>query len=106
MSDGFFQRVYRLVAGIPCGRVMTYGDIALCLGRPGGGRTVGWAMRHCPAGLPWQRVVNSRGACSVGKRLPDGQLLQQALLEEEGIMFDQAGQLDLARYSWTEAADG
>jgi len=106
MNDDFFRRVYSLVAAIPPGRVMTYGDIALCLGRPGAGRTVGWAMRHCPAGLPWQRVVNSRGACSVGERLPDGRLLQQSLLEEEGIVFDRAGRLDLACYGWSEAGNG
>ncbi len=106
MNEDFFQRVYRLVASIPPGRVMTYGDIALHLGRPHGGRTVGWAMRHCPAGLPWQRVVNSRGICSVGERLPDGRLLQQALLEEEGVVFDSSGRLDLARYGWPGASSG
>lgn len=105
MNDDFFRQVYRLVAQIPPGRVMTYGDIALCLGRPGGGRTVGWALRHSPAGLPWQRVVNSQGGCSVGERLPDGRLLQQVLLEEEGVVFDSNGRLDLTRYGWTRARD-
>ncbi|HOG45654.1 MAG TPA: MGMT family protein [Anaerolineae bacterium] len=105
MNDDFFGRVYELVAAIPPGRIMTYGDIALRLGRPHGGRTVGWAMRHCPAGLPWYRVVNSRGASSVAARLPDGTPMQQALLEEEGVVFDATGRLDLARYSWTGAPD-
>ena len=99
-DEPFFAQVYAVVAAIPPGRVMTYGDIALCLGRPNGGRTVGWAMRHCPDSLPWHRVVHSRGALSVGARLPDGKLMQQALLEEEGIEFDRDGRLDLARYSW------
>ena len=105
-DEPFFAQVYALVAAIPPGRVMTYGDIALCLGRPGGGRTVGWAMRHCPDGLPWHRVVNSRGALSIGARLPDGKLVQQALLEEEGVAFDHAGRLDLARYGWEGVRHG
>jgi len=105
-DEPFFAQVYALVAAIPPGRVMTYGDIALCLGRPGGGRTVGWAMRHCPDGLPWHRVVNSRGALSTGARLPDGKLVQQALLEEEGVAFDHAGRLDLARYGWEGVRHG
>ncbi len=105
MSEELFRRVYDLVAAIPRGRVLTYGDIALRLGRPHGGRTVGWAMRHCPEDLPWYRVVNSRGELSVAARLPDGRLMQRALLEEEGIEFDPSGRLDLARYAWRGAAD-
>jgi len=106
MNQPFFARVYALVAAIPPGRVMTYGDIALYLGWPGGGRTVGWAMRQCSEGLPWHRVVNGRGALSTGARLPDGRPLQQALLEEEGVEFNPSGRLDLARYGWEGPKDG
>ncbi len=106
MSDDFFQRVYRLVAQVPPGRVITYGDIARLLGRPGASRTVGWAMRQCPEGYPWYRVVNARGLPSVTARYPDGKLMQQALLEEEGVAFDAEGRLDLKRYAWTGPEDG
>ncbi|MDI7276795.1 MAG: MGMT family protein [Anaerolineae bacterium] len=101
MSSDLYERVYRIVATIPAGRVLTYGDIARMLGRPRGGRLVGWAMRHCPEGLPWYRVVNAQGRLSVTARYPDGRLMQQALLEEEGVVFDAEGRLDVGRYAWT-----
>ncbi|MFQ5814285.1 MAG: MGMT family protein, partial [Anaerolineae bacterium] len=41
----FFQRVYEIVARIPRGKVVTYGQIAAALGDPRQARTVGWALR-------------------------------------------------------------
>ncbi len=106
MNDDFFQRVYDLIAAVPPGRVITYGEIARLLGRPGGSRTVGWAMGQCPDGYPWYRVVNAQGRLSVTARYPDGKLMQQALLEEEGVIFDAEGRLDLDRYAWAGKANG
>ena len=68
-SASFFRRVYALVRSVPRGRVVTYGQIARALGAPRAARTVGWAMRDCPADVPWQRVVN-RAAPSVSVRQP------------------------------------
>lgn len=102
MSAGkgsWFQQVYDCVAQIPPGRVMTYGQIASLLGKRRGARTVGWAMRHCPHGLPWHRVVNAQGRVST-RNLSGTFNLQRALLEDEGIEFDFAGHLDLSRYQW------
>ena len=79
---------------------MTYGQIATLLENRLSPRAVGWAMHGCPGDVPWQRVVNAQGACSTD-RLPDTPPgLQQALLEEEGVVFDDAGRLDLTRYRW------
>ncbi len=97
----FFEQVYAVIARIPTGRVTTYGDIARMCGRPTGARVVGWAMRYCPEGLPWYRVVNAQGRLSVSARYPDGKLMQRALLEEEGVVFDDQGRLDLDVYAWT-----
>jgi len=105
VSDDFFQRVYQLIARVPPGRVVTYGEIARMLGQPSGARAVGWAMRHCGEGLPWHRVVNAQGRLRVTARYPDGKLMQQALLEEEGIVFDAPGRLDVEKYAWTAAGD-
>ena len=44
-SVSFFERVYRLVRGIPKGRVATYGQVAALLGVPRGARAVGWALK-------------------------------------------------------------
>src|SRR5262249_30037455 len=61
----FHRAVYRLVEQIPRGQVATYGQIAALLGWPRAARAVGYAMRHCPANVPWHRVVNARGGISV-----------------------------------------
>jgi len=105
MSPSFPDRVYEIVAQIPYGRVITYGQIARVLGRPSGARAVGWAMRQCREGLPWYRVVNARGRGSVTARNPDGKLMQQVLLEEEGVEFDAEGNMDLERYLWAGPGD-
>ena len=95
-----FRRVYKLVARIPAGRVMTYGQIATLIENRLSPRAVGWAMHGCPEGLPWQRVVNATGGTSTD-RLPDMPPgLQRALLEAEGVSFRPNGTLDLTHYRW------
>jgi alkylated DNA nucleotide flippase Atl1 len=56
----FTERVLELVAAIPPGRVMTYGDVAWTFGRPGA-RAVGMVMRYHGDGLPWWRVIRAGG---------------------------------------------
>ena len=99
MDEGFFQRVHQVIGRVPPGRVVTYGQIARHLGRPRGARAVGWAMRQCPEGLPWFRVVNSSGRPSLGT---GGAALQRSLLEEEGVIFGPSGRIDLTVYGWDE----
>ena len=65
----FDTAVYRLVRRIPVGSVATYGQIAARLGRPRGARAVGRAMSHCPADVPWHRVVNASGGISPPRSL-------------------------------------
>lgn len=91
-----YRRIYGVVATVPRGYVVTYGQVAMALGMPRGARTVGWAMRHCPEGVPWHRVINSRGRISLPN--PSG-ALQRALLEDEGIRFVD-GRVDLHTYQW------
>jgi methylated-DNA-protein-cysteine methyltransferase-like protein len=99
MESGFFQAVYRIVAEIPRGKVVTYGQIARGLGQPRGARAVGWAMRHCPEGLPWHRVINAQGGISQ-RRYGTHVDLQRQLLEREGVIFDADGCTDLERFRW------
>jgi methylated-DNA-protein-cysteine methyltransferase-like protein len=94
--------VYRLVRRIPRGRVLTYGEIAARVGRPGGARAVGQAMRACPSELPWHRVVNARGGISARAR-QSGMVTQRIRLEQEGVAF-RAGRVVLARHRWREGA--
>jgi len=99
VSKSLYERVYELVALIPEGRVVTYGQIARRLGSPRSARAVGWAMHRCPEGLPWHRVVNSRGRPSPGQGTRDV-AYQRVLLEDEGIEFGPDGAIDLVAYGW------
>jgi len=66
MDDSFKNRVYDLVAQIPTGRVMTYGDIAALCGQAHASRIVGGLAHFGPTELPWHRVVNRFGDCASG----------------------------------------
>jgi methylated-DNA-protein-cysteine methyltransferase-like protein len=94
------ERVYEIVRQIPRGRVMTYGQIAEILGEGYTPRTVGYVMHGAgDENVPWQRVINSQGACSTGKMtMPVN--LQQNMLESEGVVFSERGQCDLNVYLW------
>jgi len=104
----FYRDVYALVARIPVGRVTTYGDIALALGRPRNARYVGQALAALAtytdaasaasaADVPAHRVVHSRGEISRAweNREPG---LQAALLRDEGVTFTADGRVDLRRH--------
>lgn len=100
-ETNFYEAVYALVRRIPRGRVMTYGQIATLLGCPRAARAVGYAMRASGRhdDVPWQRVINSRGAIS-GKTEVERPLIQRMLLEAEGVAFDAHGRCDLTTYRW------
>lgn len=93
----YYDRVYELVAGIPYGRVATYGQLALMSGSPQASRAVGYALRACkdPA-LPCHRVLRADGSVSCAF----GPGVQQALLEAEGVEFTPDGRALLAIYRW------
>ncbi len=92
----FNEQVYAIVERIPCGKVVSYGQIAWMLGRPRGARLVGWAMRNCPEHLPWQRVVKADGTIADGGH-PE---IRRALLEAEGVPFLPDGRVDMKRCLW------
>ena len=62
---------------------------------------MGWALRALRegSGVPWHRVINARGTVSTSCQ-EGGQILQQTMLEEEGIIFDALGRTDLDVYGW------
>lgn len=96
MEDKFFEKVYTVVARIPRGQVVSYGQIAWMLGEPRAARQVGWAMRRCTDALPWQRVVKADGTIAGGSHAE----LRRALLEEEGVPFLPDGRVDMALCQW------
>lgn len=71
VSEIFVEGVLELVEEIPPGRVMTYGDIAACLGSRAS-RAVGQVMAHYGSQVPWWRVIRASGhppACHEGSAL-------------------------------------
>ena len=96
-----YRQIYAAVAAIPRGRVATYGQVARVAGLPGRARQVGYALHALPPGspIPWQRVVNARGAISLPE-LGGAAARQRELLADEGVELDQRGRVDLRRYGW------
>ncbi len=112
-SQEFNETVWKIVREIPSGKVATYSQIANMIPAPAGvdpeeykawrARWVGGAMAASPAGVPWQRVINSQG--KISPRGP-GAERQRALLEAEGVSFDDRGRVDLARFGWAGPSAG
>ncbi len=98
IPDVLKLRIYQVVCAVPAGKVSTYGDIATIVGGGVDARIIGQALNQLPkAGsedVPWQRIVNAQGGISTSG------LLQRALLEDEGIVFDARGKIDLRRFRW------
>ena len=92
----FSELVYDIVEQIPYGQVLSYGDIARIIGSPRAARQVGWAMRHCPDHLPWQRVVMADGAITGGAFAE----MRKMLLEQEAVSFLADGRVDMKSCRW------
>ncbi len=100
-ETSYREKVYEIVRAIPAGRVMTYGQIAAILGEGYTARTVGYVMHSASTeNVPWQRVINSAGVCSTAKfTVPFD--LQQKLLEQEGVKFNEKARCRLEDYVWS-----
>jgi len=94
-------RIYDVVRRVPRGKVATYGQIASIAGLHGQARQVGYAMAALGRGstVPWQRVINAQGRISMRSEGPGGSIIQQQLLEREGVIF-RGGRVDLKRFGW------
>ena len=64
-AESFVEAVLEVVADIPAGRVMTYGQIAAELGSRGA-RVVGRVMALYGSDVPWWRVVRASGQPPLG----------------------------------------
>ena len=85
--DRFDHQIWQVVAAIPAGRVMGYGEVARAAGFPRYSRMVSAALSRCPDPLPWFRVVRSNRTLAFEPGSKNYR--QQArLLKQEGIRFD------------------
>ncbi len=100
MENKFFDKVYKVVCQIPCGKVATYGQIARLCGNVRMSRQVGWALHvnPRPIEIPCHRVVNRFGQLS-GAFAFGGKDVQANLLVSEGVDVVN-GAVDLSKYLW------
>jgi len=92
--------VFDIVKEIPSGKVASYGQVSRLI--PGcTARMVGYALASLPtdSGVPWQRVINSKGKISP-HGAGFGSAMQRALLEQEGIIFKADNSIDMDIYGW------
>lgn len=97
-TPNFRDAVYELVAQIPKGRVMTYGDIATLCGHPNAARRVGGLAHFGPTELPWHRVVNRLGDCASGYY--GGKDGHKQMFEAEGVSVENYRIVDFEQRRW------
>lgn len=84
MTVTFAERVREVVAAVPAGDVVTYGEVAALAGRPGAARGVGAVLSASgERELPWWRVVNA-----AGRLVPGHEGEQARRLRDEGVEVD------------------
>lgn len=102
LSD-FSKEVIRWIKKIPRGKIATYGQIAKLAGKPQGSRGVVWILHSSSKayGLPWQRVLNSKGR--IAFPLDSREFTRQKnLLKREGILVQDNGNIDLKVFLWNK----
>lgn len=98
VEPGFRERVEAVVAQIPPGRVMTYGQLAALCGNARAARIVGGVAHFGDPNLPWQRVVNKQGGLASG--YPGGRRGHKAVLEAEGYEVSGDYQVNVSELLW------
>ena len=94
----FKEAVTNLVAHIPVGKVMTYGQLAALCGSPRSARIVGGIAHFGSEDLPWHRVVNKQGG--LAGAFPGGRSEQAARLNEEGVLVSAEFKVDVDTLLW------
>lgn len=80
----FRERVLSIVADIPEGETMTYGEVAALAGSPGAYRAVGSIMKHnYDPSIPCHRVIKADGTLGQYNR---GAERKEDLLRQEGAL--------------------
>ena len=102
----FEERAKKAIKAIPRGKVATYAQIAALAGNDRAARQVVRVL-HASSdkeGLPWHRVISSRGGISLERGR--GFEKQKRLLIREGVYVDCRGYVDLEEFGWEPAGLG
>ncbi|WP_243789816.1 MGMT family protein [Saccharopolyspora gloriosae] len=94
MDEETLERVRAVVAAIPPGSVLAYGDVAELAGLRSA-RLVGRILAEDGADISWHRVLRSDG--TIAEHLRQRQL---ELLRGEGVLADGA-RINMRRYRWS-----
>ena len=91
-----FTHLRAVIARVPRGKVITYGQVAAAAGFAGAARQTVWALQDSK-GIPWHRVVAAGGRIA----LPGEQGLEQRVrLETEGVTF-RGGRVRMDLHGWS-----
>jgi methylated-DNA-[protein]-cysteine S-methyltransferase len=103
--SAFFALVYRACRKVGYGQVISYGQLARAVGRPGAGRAVGAAMRRNPVPLvvPCHRVIGADGGLA-GFSAWGGVAMKRRMLELEGVVL-RGGRVQADAQGRTKRAD-
>jgi len=84
-GSNFRRRVWKILCGIPYGKVITYGDIAKRIGGRMSAQAVGGAVSHNPISIiiPCHRVIGAKGKLT---GYAAGISTKEKLLKLEGII--------------------
>jgi len=102
-STGLFLSIHKIVAKIPKGKVLTYGDVTLIVGTRDA-RKIGWALYgNQDPNIPCQRVVKAGGFLAEKYSL-GGSRGQKKLLSVDGVTFNGNNQVDMKKHHWMHFA--
>jgi len=94
------EALYLVLAQIPEGKVVSYGELAEMAGLGRAARWVGRTLSQLPEGsrLPWHRVIAAGGCLSLAAGTASG-AEQRARLRAEGVSILNE-RVDMRRHGW------
>ena len=94
------EALYLVLAQVPAGKVVSYGQLARLAGLGRAARWVGRTLAQLPddSRLPWHRVVSASGRLSLPAATPAG-AEQRARLRTEGLILV-GDRVDMRRHGW------
>lgn len=76
----FEADVLDMIGLLQPGEIVTYGEVAAEVGKPGAARAVGSTLRRHGSDVPWWRVIAANG-----RLVPGGEVRQTKKLKAEGV---------------------